>query len=170
MYVTILKKSKIKCLNVFCSYEFLGRLSSLFWTDQLLNKVNSVQEACAECFAVHLSIFEILQTTRKNKTKNIKMLNLLVKNWKLRVWSEFEFWGWYSLFHVFHVICKISNVNPKAFCASFLYWVDLIQQEWNPPTDPQHTQKKTPNDSLPPKWAPNKPLTQNSQQTSKKPS
>ena len=41
-------------------------------------KVNTVQEACAKCFAVHLLKFEILQTIRKNK--NLKMLNLLVKN------------------------------------------------------------------------------------------
>ena len=33
--------------------------------------------------------------------KNIKMPNLWVKNWNLRVW--------YSLFHFFHAICKISN-------------------------------------------------------------
>ena len=37
----------------------------------LNNKVNSVQEACAKSFAVHLLTFEILQTTWKNKTKNI---------------------------------------------------------------------------------------------------
>jgi hypothetical protein len=38
-------------------------------------KVNSIQEAYAKCFAVHLSKFEILQITRKNKAKNIKMLS-----------------------------------------------------------------------------------------------
>ena len=32
-----------------------------------------------------------------------KMLDLLMKIWKLRVWD--------SLFHFFHVICKISNFN-----------------------------------------------------------
>ena len=37
------------------------------------------------------------------KKQNKKMLNLLVKNWKLRVWC--------SLFHFFHVIYKISNSN-----------------------------------------------------------
>ena len=47
---------------------------------KLMSKVNSVQEACAKCFAVHISKFEILQTTWKNKTKYIKMLDLLVKN------------------------------------------------------------------------------------------
>ena len=60
-------------------------------------KVNSVKEACPKCFTVHLLKFETLQTTWKNKTKNIKMLNLLVKNWKL--------------FPLFHVICNISNFN-----------------------------------------------------------
>ena len=43
-------------------------------------KVNSVQEACAKCFAVHMLNFEILQTTQKNKTKYMKMLDLSVKN------------------------------------------------------------------------------------------
>ena len=49
-------------------YQFFGDL----------DKVNSVQEACAKYFAVHLLKFEILQTTQKNK--NIKMLDLLAKN------------------------------------------------------------------------------------------
>ena len=44
-----------------------------------------------------------LATTWKNKTKNIKMRQMLVKNSKLRVWC--------SLFNFFHVICKISNFN-----------------------------------------------------------
>jgi hypothetical protein len=39
----------------------------------------------------------------KKQKKNIKMLELLVKNWKLRVWC---FW-----FHFFHVICKTSYFN-----------------------------------------------------------
>ena len=55
-------------------------------------------EAFAKCFAVHLLTFEILKTTWKSRTKNIKTLNIVVKNWKLRVWC--------SLFNFFHVICK----------------------------------------------------------------
>ena len=62
--------------------------------------VNSVQEACDKCFEVHILKFEILQTTWRNKTKNIKMLDLLMKNWKLSL-----------MFQFFHVICKISNFN-----------------------------------------------------------
>ena len=36
------------------------------------DKVNSVQEACTKCFAVHILKFEILQITR-NETKNIRL-------------------------------------------------------------------------------------------------
>ena len=50
---------------------------------QALYKVNSIQEPCN--FAVDILRFEIMQTTEKNKTKNIKMLDLLMKNLNLRV-------------------------------------------------------------------------------------
>ena len=50
----------------------------------------------------HIKIWN-LGNRMKNETKNIKMLDLLMKNWKLRVWC--------SLFHFLHVICKISNFN-----------------------------------------------------------
>ena len=63
---------------------------------------------------------EILQTTWKNKTKNIKILNLLM---------ELKSKGLMFIVSFFHVICKISNfntyVNRKAFGTSFLYWVDF---------------------------------------------
>ena len=35
-------------------------------------KVNSEQEACAKCFAVHIVKFEILETTWKTKQKTSK--------------------------------------------------------------------------------------------------
>ena len=52
-------------------------------------KVNSVKEACAKCFTVHL-LKETLQTTWKNKTKQIKMLNQLVKNWRFDVFFFYD--------------------------------------------------------------------------------
>ena len=61
---------------VITAWPFLFSIESV----TKVGKVNSVQEACAKCLAVHLLKFEILQTTLKNKTKSIKMLNLLVKN------------------------------------------------------------------------------------------
>ena len=45
------------------------------------------------------------------------MINLLVKNWKLSVWG--------SLFHFFHVICKISNVNMCT--AKHLAWASCTE-------------------------------------------
>ena len=55
-----------------------------------------------------------------NITNHIKMLDLLVKNWKLRVWC--------SLFHFFS--CDLQDfkfwyVNHKTFGASVLCWVDF---------------------------------------------
>ena len=73
---------------------------------RVLSKVNSAQEAWAKCFAVDILKFEILQTIWNNKTKSIKMLDLLIKNWKIRVWC--------SLFHFF------SCEQHEAFDASFL--------------------------------------------------
>ena len=74
------------------------------------------QETCAKCFAVHISKFEILQSTWKSKTKkNIKKLDLLMKNWKSRVWC--------SLFHLFHMICKISNFNSISRKLLVLSWL-----------------------------------------------
>ena len=100
-------------LNILLAWSKLLWTLFIFKVAQIF-KVNSVQEAFAKCFAVHLLEFEILQTTWKNKTKNIKILNIFVKNCKLKVWCNF-----------FHVICKISHfhtyVNCKAFGASFLY-------------------------------------------------
>ena len=75
-------------------------------------KVNSVQEAFAKCFAVHILKFEILQTA-----ENVKILDLLMKNPKLRVWC--------SLFHLFHVICKISNF--KMSTAKHLWQASCIE-------------------------------------------
>ena len=73
-----------------------------------VSKVNSVQEPCAKCFAVHILKFEIYSYHMKKKQKN----------WKLQVWC--------SLFHFFHVICKISNLicEPKSI------WHKLLVLSW----------------------------------------
>ena len=78
----------------FVKFDFLSKYFKLWLNSEILVsrwkynycvhetfvKVNSVPEACAKCFVVHILKFEILQTTWKNKTKSIKMLNLLAKN------------------------------------------------------------------------------------------
>ena len=83
-------------------------------------KVNSVEEACANYFAVHKSKIEILQTTWKNKTKHIKMLDLLMKNWKLRLWCSVSF------FHVIWiqiVTCELQSIWHKILELSWLWFV-----------------------------------------------
>ena len=66
-------------------------------------KVNSVQEACAKCFAIHILKFEILQTAWKNKTKNIKILDLLLIKQKT---NSLMF-----IISFFSCDCKISSFN-----------------------------------------------------------
>ena len=68
-----------------------------------LCKVNSVQEACTKCFAVHILKFEILQTTWKNKTK--KHQNARFIGEKLKTKSPM------FLVLIFFMIFKISNFN-----------------------------------------------------------
>ena len=69
------------------------------------------------------------------KSKNIKILDLLVKTWKRRVWC--------SLFYFFHVICKTSNFNmwtakhlARAPCTELtsLAWayIENLQQNYIP--------------------------------------
>ena len=65
-------------------------------------KVNSVQEACAKRFAVHILEFEILQITWKNKTKNITLSFQFFIN-KSSILMLFVL--------CFHVVCKISNIG-----------------------------------------------------------
>ena len=57
----------------------------------ILAKVNSVQEAFAKCFVVHLLKFEILQTTYKTKQKhqNAKSIGKKMKNKGLMFFVSF---------------------------------------------------------------------------------
>ena len=63
----------------------------------------------------HIKIWN-LSNHMKNKTKNIKMLDLFITNWKIRVGC--------SLFHFFHMICKISNFNIWSI------WRKLLGLNW----------------------------------------
>ena len=66
-----------------------------------MSKVNSVQEPCAKCFAVHILEYEILETTWKDMTKkhqNARSIGEKLKSKSLMFFVSF-----------FHEICKISN-------------------------------------------------------------
>ena len=69
----------------------------------LFVKVNSVQEACAKFFAVHLLKFEILQITWKkwNKKHQTLSFQLFINRSSILMF--------FVLF--FHVVCKISNFD-----------------------------------------------------------
>ena len=72
-------------------------------------KVNSVQEACAKCFAVHILKFEILQITWKKWNKEHQTLSFQFFT------NKFSILMFFVLF--FHVVYKISNFNlAQASC------------------------------------------------------
>ena len=48
-------------------------------------KVNSVQEACAKCFVVHISKFEIVQTHEETNQKNQQNARSIDEKLKIRV-------------------------------------------------------------------------------------
>ena len=66
---TVIQNKKIPFENSAISELFLDSFSTtnLVICDSFV-KVNSVQEACTKCFAVHNWKFEILQITWKNET------------------------------------------------------------------------------------------------------
>ena len=91
-------------------------------------KVNSVQEACAKCFAVHISKFEILQTTWKKRNKkhqNARSIDEKLKTKSLMFFVLFFSWDLQDF--------KFWYVNRKAFSARFLYWVDITDMFYHVP-------------------------------------
>ena len=76
----------------------------------ILGKVNSVQEACTKCFAVHILKFEILQMTWKKETKNIRLLVVSFSSIVLVFWGFlFYFFMWFARFQI--LICE-----PQSLC------------------------------------------------------
>ena len=60
------------CYSLTSVVEFEGA--------EVIKSTQYIQGTCAKFFAVHILKFEIYSKHIKNKTKNIKMLDLLVKN------------------------------------------------------------------------------------------
>ena len=69
-------KSPVNFWHLLDPFSLIQKTDSTSLRKDRVCKVNSVEEACAKCFAVHILEFEILQITWKNKTKNIKSLGL----------------------------------------------------------------------------------------------
>ena len=96
----------------------------------LFGKVNSVQEACTKCFAVHILTFEILQITWKNKTKNIRLLVFSFWSIDFIFWSLFCFFMWFARLQI--LICEPQSLWHKLLVLSWLYHCQpfLIYNEW----------------------------------------
>ena len=94
---------KFSCAWIFRRHLFMLRKLKQRYIEIWILKVNSVQEVCGKCFAVHVLKFEILQITWKNQTKNIRLL--------VFSFSPIDLAFWCFLFCFFHVVCKISNFD-----------------------------------------------------------
>ena len=86
----------------------------------LVKSTQYVQEACAQCFAVHILKFEILQITWKKWNKEHQALSFHLFINKSSIWMLFVLFFSCGLHDL-----KFWFVNRKAFGASFLYWVDF---------------------------------------------
>ena len=91
----------MELVSIQTTYPVSLQTNHLAWFKTV--KVNSVQEACAKCFVVHISKFEIMQIKWKNETKNIRLLVFSFLPINL---------GFGCILWVFfHMVCKISNFD-----------------------------------------------------------
>ena len=74
----------------------------------------------------HIKIWNLANHMRK---QNKKMLNLLVKNWKLRVWcSLLHFFLWFARFQ--NLICEPQSIWRKVLVLSLLYATKRYLTNW----------------------------------------
>ena len=118
----VYSKPRIKKITLIISQY---RDSELIWKILHLGKVNSVQEACAKCFAVHTP-YQNLKSWKQHEKQKIKHQNARFSVEKLKYKSLMFFVS------VFHVICKISNFNM--WTAMYLTQASCTELTWNYPT------------------------------------
>ena len=80
-------------------------------------KVNSIQEACAKCFAVQILEFEILQITWK---KDIWLLVFSLSSINPAIWWFFSFFfQWFARFQI--SISELQSIWRKLLVLSWIY-------------------------------------------------
>ena len=88
------------------------------------HKVNSVQEACAKCFAVHILKFEILQITWKKWNKEHQTLSFQFFINKSSILMFFVlFFMWFARFQI--LICEPQSIWRKILVLSWLYFYKM---------------------------------------------
>ena len=96
--------------NIMKKLDWLKLAKNSFWIScwiwLIICKVNSVQEACAKCFLVHILKFEILQITWKKLNTEHKTLSFQFFTKRFSIFAL-----WHFLFCFFHLVCRTSNFN-----------------------------------------------------------
>ena len=86
----------------------------------IYSKVNSVQEACAKCFEIHISKFEILQMTRKKGYKKHQTFSFQFFINRSSILMFFGlFFMWFARFQI--LICETQSIWRKLLVLSWLY-------------------------------------------------
>ena len=112
---------KFSCAWIFRRHLFMLRKLKQRYIEIWILKVNSVQEVCGKCFAVHVLKFEILQITWKNQTKNIRLLVFSFSSILLAFWCFlFCFFMWFARFKI--LICEPQSIWCKLLVLSWLYY------------------------------------------------
>ena len=107
-------------ISIFSNVSFLIKNKAMESSGLL--KVNSVKKACVKCKSNALRFtYKNLKSCKpheKKQKKTIKMLNLLVKNWKLRVWC-YIFFMWFARFQI--LVCESQSIWRNVLVLCWLY-------------------------------------------------
>ena len=104
--------------KLWTSHFSASKINRIFFAKNI--KVNSVKEACAKCFAVHILKFEILKTTWKKWNKEYQTLSFQLFINKYSILMLFDlFFMWFIRFQI--LIYEPLSIWHKLLVLSCLY-------------------------------------------------
>ena len=104
-------KSPVNFWHLLDPFSLIQKTDSTSLRKDRVCKVNSVEEACAKCFAVHMLEFEILQITWKKNQSLVFSFSP----------TDLPFWCFCYVFSCGLQDFKFQYVNRKAFRFRFFY-------------------------------------------------
>ena len=101
---------------------YITPFHQFYLTSLSLSKGNSVQEACAKCFAVHILEFEIFQITWKKWNKEHQTFSFQFFINRSSIWCFlFCFFMWFTRFQI--LISEPQCIWRKLLVLSWLYLI-----------------------------------------------
>ena len=123
LYLLLLFYATDSWLRNISSKHTMGSINFLIFRKQCTmiwaSKVNSVQEACAKCFLVHILKFEILQITWKKLNKEHQTLSFQFFTNKFSILMFlFCFFMWFARFQI--LLSEPQSIWRKLLVLSWL--------------------------------------------------